>query len=149
MSIPEYLSDGARQQWEADLAESSGRWIGGMAFEISQDGHSFILDASPGEGGTDSGPRPKSLLLSGLIGCTGMDVTAILKKMRVEGYSFRLEAEADVSVDYPAVFTGIRLRYLFGGRDLPREKIARAVELSQGRYCGVSAMLRMAAPLES
>ena len=130
------------------MAESTGRWLDGMAFEIDQDGHSFILDASADQGGADTGPRPKALLLSGLIGCTGMDVVAILGRMRVEGYTFRLEASADLTDGYPVVFRSVRLRYVFGGNGLPREKIEHAVALSQEKYCGVSAMLRAAAPLE-
>jgi len=119
-----------------------------MAFEIEQDGHLFVLDASEDLGGAGTGPRPKGLLLSGLIGCTGMDVVSILGKMRVQGYSLRLEASAEMTTEHPIVFRSIRLRYIFGGSDLPREKIARAVELSQERYCGVSAMLKASAPLE-
>jgi putative redox protein len=119
-----------------------------MAFEIQQDGHSFVLDADPDSGGADTGARPKALLLSGLIGCTGMDVVSILRKMRVEGYGLEMEAEADLTDDHPVVFSRIRLRYLFSGRDLPRDRIERAVGLSQEKYCGVSAMLRMVAPLE-
>lgn len=130
------------------MTGSSGRWMGGMAFEIEQDGHLFVLDASGDLGGAGAGPRPKGLLLSGLIGCTGMDVVAILGKMRVGGYRLRLEASAEMTEDHPIVFRSIRLRYVFGGSDLPRDKIARAVELSQERYCGVSAMLKAAAPLE-
>ncbi len=119
-----------------------------MAFEISQDGHTFVLDAPGDSGGADAGPRPKALLLSGLIGCTGMDVVSILAKMRVEGFTFRLEASAPLTDGYPSVFERISLRYVFGGRGLPVEKIRRAVELSQEKYCGVSAMLRAAAPLD-
>lgn len=130
------------------MAGSTGRWLGGMAFEISQDGHTFVLDSGGDSGGGDSGPRPKALLLSGLIGCTGMDVVSILAKMRVEGYAFRLEASAPLTAGYPSVFERISLRYVFAGRGLPVEKIRRAVELSQEKYCGVSAMLRAAAPLE-
>ncbi|MDM7991796.1 MAG: OsmC family protein [Candidatus Fermentibacter sp.] len=130
------------------MAGSTGRWLGGMAFEIEQDGHAFILDAPGDSGGADAGPRPKALLLSGLIGCTGMDVVSILARMRVEGFTFRLEASAPLTDGYPSVFGRISLRYVFGGHGLPVEKIRRAVELSQEKYCGVSAMLRAAAPLD-
>jgi putative redox protein len=48
---------------------------------------------------------------------------------------------ADQSEDHPKVFTAIRVRYLFKGRNLPMDKLERAVQLSQEKYCGVSAML--------
>ncbi len=126
---------------------SRGEWKGGMAFEIEQDGVSFVVDASPEFGGADLGPRPKGLLLSALIGCTGMDVVSILQKMRVTGFEFSLEAEGELTADHPVVFGSIRLRYIFRGAALPREKLERAVELSQEKYCGVSAILRASSPI--
>jgi putative redox protein len=119
-----------------------------MAFRILQDGHEFTLDSSTDFGGSDSGPRPKGLLLSALMGCSGMDVVSILGKMRVTGFEFEMEASAGTTEEHPVVFSGIRLVYIFRGRDLPREKIERAVRLSQEKYCGVSEMLRKAAPLD-
>jgi putative redox protein len=37
--------------------------------------------------------------------------------------------------------------YEFRGRNLPEDKLKKAVDLSQERYCSVSAMLRQAAKL--
>ena len=116
-----------------------------MAFRVEQDGHSFLLDASPEWGGSDSGPRPKALLLSGLIGCTGMDVVSILGKMKIEGYGLRIRADADYTEEHPVVFRSIHLTYVFSGDDLPADRIRRAVELSQEKYCGVSAILSCSA----
>ncbi len=112
-----------------------------MVFRMEQDGHSFKLDASPDWGGADTGPRPKALLLSGLIGCTGMDVVSILRKMKIEGYGLRIRADADYTEEHPTVFRSIHLTYVFSGDDLPVDRIRRAVELSQEKYCGVTAIL--------
>jgi putative redox protein len=128
-------------------ATSTGTWQGGMAFRMEQDGHSFLLDSSPDWGGSDSGPRPKALLLSGLIGCTGMDVVSILRKMRVEGYGLSIRADAEYTEEHPVVFRSIHLTFSFSGTDLPPEKIERAVSLSQEKYCGVSAILGCSAEL--
>ena len=123
-------------------ATSTGTWQGGMAFRMEQDGHSFLLDSSPDWGGSDSGPRPKALLLSGLIGCTGMDVVSILRKMKVEDYGLSIRADAEYTEEHPVIFRSIHLTFSFSGTGLPPEKIERAVELSQEKYCGVSAMLK-------
>ncbi|HHT66465.1 MAG: OsmC family protein [Caldicoprobacterales bacterium] len=120
---------------------------GNTAFQMDLDGHDFITDASIEAGGNDLGPRPKKLLLAGLIGCTGMDVVSILKKMKVEPESIRLEAKAESSKEHPKVYTEIHLTYRFKGKNLPMDKLERAVTLSQERYCGVSAMLKKAAPV--
>ena len=128
-------------------ATSTGTWEGGMVFRIEQDGHTFTLDSSPDWGGTDSGPRPKALLLSGLIGCTGMDVVSILRKMKIEGYGLRISADAEYTEEYPVVFRSIHVTYTFTGTGLPVDRVKHAVELSQEKYCGVSAILARSADL--
>lgn len=122
-------------------------WKAGMAFEVELDGHTFPVDAKPEVGGGNLGPRPKALLLSALGGCTGMDVVSILAKMRVPIEGFRVEVEAPLTDEHPRVYSSILLRYVFRGRDLPMDKLERAVQLSQERYCGVSAMLGKAMPI--
>jgi putative redox protein len=77
-----------------------------------------------------------------------MDVISILRKMKVEPDDFSVEAEADVTDEHPMVFTKIKLIYRLTGKNLPRDKVEKAVNLSQERYCGVSAMLQKAAPVE-
>lgn len=124
------------------MAVSTGMWLGGLAFSVEQDGHEFIIDGSEEFGGEDRGPRPKNLLLTALIGCTGMDVVSILKKMKVESYTLTVSASGEYTEDHPRVFKFINIEYLFRGNKLPEKKIERAVFLSQDRYCGVSAILK-------
>ena len=69
-------------------------WLGNMKFDAIVSGHHVIMDASEAVGGEDSGPRPKELMLTALAGCTGMDVVAILKKMRSEPEKFSIEVVA-------------------------------------------------------
>lgn len=126
---------------------TTATWTEAMAFEVELDGHRFTVDAKPEVGGTDAGPRPKGLLLSALAGCTGMDVVSILAKMRVPLAGFRLEVEAPLTDEHPRVYQHIHIRYVFRGQNLPQDKLERAVQLSQERYCGVSAMLAKALPI--
>ena len=126
---------------------STVTWKTGMAFQVDQDGHRFLLDGSPALGGLDLGPRPKELLLSALGGCTGIDVVEILKKMRVPLEGLEVRLSADTTEEHPKVFTAIRLEYVFRGKELPLDKLERAVQLSRERYCGVSAMLEKACPI--
>ncbi len=120
--------------------EATVTWTSGMAFEAEQEGLRIPIDV-PGADGTSRGVRPKGLLLAGLGGCTGMDVVSILEKMRVPFEGLSVDVSADQSEDHPKVFTAIRVTYRFRGRDLPMDKLERAVQLSQEKYCGVSAML--------
>ena len=129
------------------MAVSTAVWLGGLAFSVEQDSHKFIIDGSEEFGGEDRGPRPKNLLLTAMIGCTGMDVVSILKKMKVENYTLTVSASGEYTEDHPRVFKFINIEYLFRGNKLPEKKIERAVSLSQDRYCGVSAILRSSAQM--
>lgn len=122
-------------------------WLDGMAFEAEVNGHKIVVDAVENVGGRNLGPRPKPLLLASLAGCTAMDVISILNKMRVEVEAFNVEVEAEQTEEHPKVYSHIKLIYKFKGKDLPMDKLQKAVDLSQERYCGVSAMLRKAAEL--
>lgn len=123
-------------------SKSTATWIGDMAFDVEVNNHHFTIDADERVGGKDRGPRPKPLLLASLIGCTGMDVVSILAKMKVSGHKFHLEAEAEQTNEHPKYYHTIYLSYIFEGNNLPIDKLKRAVELSETRYCGVSEMLR-------
>lgn len=124
-------------------------WLDAMSFKSTQFGHDIILDADEKVGGTDKGTRPKVLVLTALAGCTGMDVVSILKKMKVTDYKLDISVEGELTEEHPKIYHSIEVIYDFTGKDLPEEKIKRAVELSETRYCGVSAMLREAAKISN
>ncbi len=121
------------------------KWNGKMAFDADVNGFAIRMDAAPEAGGKDQGPRPKPLTLAALGGCTGMDVVSLLEKMRVPLESFDMKIEAEQTDEHPRVYKKIHIVYIFKGKNLPLEKLQKAVELSQEKYCGVSAMLRKSA----
>ncbi|HAH58918.1 MAG: OsmC family protein [Lentimicrobiaceae bacterium] len=118
------------------------QWNGNMQFDAVVNGHHLIMDANAEVGGQDGGPRPKELLLAGLAGCTGMDVISILKKMRVYPEYFNIRIEADMTEEHPKHYQSMHIVYEFAGTNLEIEKLNKAVDLSQERYCGVSHMYR-------
>jgi putative redox protein len=132
-----------------EKTSSSVSWKGNMAFEVSLNGHNFMIDAEPHVGGENLGPRPKPLMLSALAGCTAMDVVAILKKMRVEFDDLKVTVEGEQTEEHPKHFTKMMVKYEVWGKDLPLDKIEKAVNLSEERYCGVSVVYRKAMPVES
>jgi putative redox protein len=123
-------------------------WLSDLAFEAEVDGHKIYMDSTQEHGGKNTGPRPKPLMMVALAGCTGMDVAAILKKMRVEIDELVVEVEGDVSEDHPKRFTGMKVIYKVKGRDVPRDKVEKAVNLSRNNYCGVSANYSKAFPID-
>jgi putative redox protein len=124
-------------------------WLDNMAFEADVNGHKIVIDAADAVGGEDRGPRPKPLMLTALAGCTGMDVVSILKKMRVKLDGFNVSVEGDLTDEHPKQFSKMHVVYEFTGKDLPLEKLQKAVSLSEERYCGVSALYKKAIELTS
>ena len=124
-------------------------WLGDMAFETAVDNHKIVMDAGVAAGGKDRGPRPKALLLVAQAGCTGMDVVAILAKMRVKFESFRIVVEGDMTEEHPRYYKSICIKYIFSGENLDMKKINKAVDLSLKRYCGVTAQLKTGVPVTS
>jgi putative redox protein len=123
------------------------KWNDGISFTSTIGDYKVVIDADEEFGGKGKGPRPKQLVLTALCGCTGMDVVSILRKMKVDFSGFRVIAQAVPAEEHPKVYTSINLIYEFKGKDLPLEKLKKAVDLSQERYCPVSAMLRKACRL--
>lgn len=123
-------------------------WNEDLSFLTEIDGHKFFLDADDEFGGKNLGPRPKKLLLSALAGCTGMDVVSMLKKMRLNPFTYEMTVEGYPTKDYPVHYHKIILNLLFKGKDLDVDKIKKAVNYSRTKYCGVSHMLGKAAKIE-
>jgi len=114
-------------------------WLSDMAFETEVNGHKIYLDAGEAVGGKNMGPRPKAFMMVALAGCTGMDVVSILKKMRVSYEGLSIKIEGDLTEEHPKKFSAMKVIYQFKGKELPKDKIQKAVDLSKDRYCGVSA----------
>jgi len=114
----------------------------GMAFIAETgSGHLLAMDGAPDGGGRNLAPRPMETVLAGTGGCTAYDVVLILQRGRhdVRGCEVRLTAER-APAD-PKVFTRIHMQFTVSGRSLSEAAVARAIELSHGKYCSATAML--------
>ena len=117
-------------------------WKGNMSFETESNGHIIKLDAGPAVGGNNNGFSPKPLMLISLAGCTGMDVVAILTKMKIEFKSFNIIVEAELTENHPKHYFKLKVVYEFSGTNLDLKKIEKAVKLSVDQYCGVMAVYK-------
>jgi putative redox protein len=117
-------------------------WQNDMAFNSEFDGHHVDLNGANGPDGKRLGFSPKALLLSGLAGCSGIDVVEMLHKMRVPFESLEITAESDQTDDHPRVFKDIHIEFKLKAPAEHEDKIRRAVDLSIEKYCGVAAMLK-------
>jgi putative redox protein len=120
----------------------------GMQFDAeSGSGHHMTLDAAEHGGGHNAGARPMELLLMGLGGCTGMDVISILRKKRQQVTGYEVHVSGIRAEDNPMVFVEITVEHVVTGYNIQPEAIARAIQLSEERYCGTGAMLGKVAHL--
>lgn len=111
------------------------QWKTGQSFDSFQNNSRIEIDGK-------SGFSPKALLLSGLAGCSGIDVVDILEKMRVPFTELTIDAEADQTEEHPRVFKTIHLTFRVKMAEENRDKLKKAIDLSLKKYCGVAAMLR-------
>lgn len=122
-------------------------WQDGMKFEARIDNHLVVMDAKQPIG-QYTGATPKALVVMGLGGCTAMDVIALLKKYKQPPKNFNVDVEVQpTSGVQPAVFEKAIITFRAEG-EIDANKFIEAVHLSQTKYCGVSAMLAKAFPIE-
>lgn len=123
------------------------QWNEAMKFTGSAAGNTVVMDAkSPiGQG---SAMTPKELVVAGLAGCTAMDVAALFKKHKQTPQSFHVTVDVETSTgSHPVVFNSALLTFSASG-EVSKEVFIEAVNLSQTKYCGVSAMLSKAFPIK-
>ncbi len=120
-----------------------------MAFESNNpSGNNLTIDIAKEDGGDGQGYRPKALMLSGLAGCSGLDVASLMKKMKLEVDEFTIETIANLTDEHPKYYDAVTIEYHFHGSNLDEKKLQRAVDLSVEKYCGVMEMFRRFAALD-
>lgn len=122
----------AKVTWKEDLT-----FIG-----TADSGFNIQIDTKKAAGGNDSGLTPMELLAIGVAGCTAMDVISILTKKRQDVTQFEVQVHAQRADDYPKKFTAMNIEYVVTGKQVDPEALARAVELSEEKYCSAIASLR-------
>lgn len=122
--------------------KTSTTWKHDHAFESRLEDNVFNID-----GNRKEGPNPKSLLLSAIAGCSGIDVVDILEKMRVPFSDLSIDVEAEQTTEHPKVFLDIYITYKIKTAAENEDKVRKAIDLSLDKYCGVSAMLRKNSPI--
>ncbi len=112
------------------------KWTDGLQFVArAGDGPGVILDSSDG----GSGISPMELVLIGIGGCTAMDVISILKKKRAHVTDFEVNLSGEHAGEHPKRYTKIHIEYVVYGKNIKPKDVARAIELSETRYCSAIA----------
>jgi putative redox protein len=118
------------------VTNATARWTGEKLYftGIDQKGNEMAL------GGKDF--SPSHLVLLGLAGCTGMDVVSILQKKRQEITDVEVQVIGHNPDQYPKPFTNVEVKYIVKGKGLDPKSVARAIDLSESKYCVVSQSLQ-------
>ena len=114
-------------------------WSGGLKFEgLSEFGHNMVTDGAKRVGGSEDGFKPTELLLYGIASCTGVDVIRILQKGRQKVTGLEIEVIGHQQDEYPKPFHTIEVKYIVRGENLDERRVAKAIHLSESKYCVVS-----------
>lgn len=119
------------------------RWAGNRQM-VGWDsaGHGIVMDSPVGYKGEGTGARPLEVFLESLAACTAMDVVSVLEKKRQRFTGLSIEVTAHQREDeFPKIYTEIELVYVVRGQSVEPAAVARAVELSETKYCSVKGML--------
>jgi len=120
------------------------QWIGQQKFVATgPSGHTVLIDA---DRSSNNAPGPMELLLLALGACTGTDVVSILEKKRQKLESLEVVCSGERALEPPTVWTKLEVVYRLRG-NLDQNAVERAIQLSEEKYCSVSATLKKTATL--
>jgi putative redox protein len=122
------------------------RYAGGEAFVAESSGHAIVTGFGHDR---PTSPTPMDLVLVALGGCTGADVVNILEKKRQRVTGYEIEVRGVRRDEHPRIYTEIEVVHRVRGRSVDPKAVAHAVELSESKYCSVSAMLASVAAITS
>ncbi len=113
---------------------------------ITPSGHAQTIEA---DSTRSSAATPMELLLIALGSCTGVDVISILKKQRQDVTDYRIEVRGERREEFPRSYTRLEVKHIVRGHGVSAQALARAIELSDQKYCSVAATLRGSAEIVS
>jgi putative redox protein len=104
-------------------------------------GHPLVIGSWPERSPEWAGLKPSDLLLLSAAACSAYDVVMILQKQREPLQGLDVTCTGVQQPDPPYAFTALHLHYVARG-PLTEQKLARAIQLSEEKYCSVINTLR-------
>ena len=131
-------------QWK----EISAAWNGAEGYVATNKAGATVLMGKDQNGNPGIGPM--EMLLTGLAGCTMMDIVDIMKKKRQLPVDFKVKVRGNQRLtEYPKHYTEFQVEYLLWGDNLVEKDVEQAVRLSEEKYCSVGGTLAKAGPIHS
>lgn len=113
-------------------------WNGGLKFTGINAGRiETVID-----GDHVDGASPVELLLEALGACSAVDVVVIMEKVKTPVQRLEVVLDGDRRSSEPRYFESVRIKFDAWGEGISPEKLARAINLSIGKYCSVYHSLR-------
>ncbi len=94
------------------------------------DDHQVVMKKPKGVSASD-------LLPMALIGCASHDVVEILNKQKQDLHELKVTADATQDDDPPWRFRSIHIHYQVTGKGIDPDKVRKAIQLSEEKYCSV------------
>ena len=93
--------------------------------------------------------KPLELLLVSLASCSSQAVIGILHTMEQSVMGLEVRAQGQRRKEQPTIFTAINLEFIVRGADIDPDVVAKAIALSEDRFCPVWAMLKAGTTITS
>ena len=104
-------------------------------------GFDVKMDATKNYGGDGQGLTPMELILVGVAGCIGIDVTMLLGKNLESISKIDIQTEGLRREEMPASFVKIKCTFIVEG-DINARRFWKAIRLGHKKYCAVSDSLK-------
>jgi putative redox protein len=125
------------------------RWVEGQTMVgTDSNGHSIVIGRTADDPPQFIGMKPSELLLLAAASCAAWDVIEILHKQRESLLDLKLVCSGEQLKEPPYAFTDIHIHYIVTG-NVKREKLEKAIKLSEEKYCSVLSTLRGGVNLSS
>jgi putative redox protein len=135
------------------MANVAVAWSGeGTQMFVGRDSYGHVVVAGswpqPGQDHQEwKALKPSDMLLISLASCSAYDVVMILGRQRQKLTGLYVQVTGKQNPDPPNAFVEIHAHYVVKGENLDPAKVARAIKLSEERYCSVAATIRGVAQL--
>lgn len=118
------------------MAQIKIMWVEShLMIGIDSRGSSIVIGSSD-QPPLGKGVKPSELLLMAAASCSLYDVIEILSKQREPFRDIQVVCNGDQLKDPPYSFTNMHFHYVVYG-DVKEEKLQKAIQLSQEKYCSV------------
>lgn len=113
-------------------------WVGEHVFTAENAGGvKTVLD-----GNRQAGASPVEIMLEALGACSAIDVVVIMEKVKTPLQKLEVVVDGERRVTEPRYVENVRIAFDAWGEAINPDKLARAINLSIGKYCSVFHSLR-------